>query len=320
MSRKGEMITLDDVLDFYLAATEDAGADALTETIAQYPQFESELRDFAEYRKNSKLSASRIYSADEEALVQARAVSVVQNVLYQRRTETKKPLKGANVTAIAAHTKQKSKVSTKKAGQKVIESRQRARRHFARAVLSAEIVHQLHGEPTFGRFKHQKILHLCEYVAQIQEIQGEYRRKAAGPLDTKLIRSVEAELNDQKWFETYSRTIGHGYRPLSQAGGHRKYFERWWLRKEPQINGIINMMRFWNTERCAILSTLYAAWNDLIIWGVEPTDEAILHEVLERWHESKKEIPEQRWRVAIAWMRRKGFKPTGFGRPTSERD
>ncbi len=80
------------------------------------------------------------------------------------------------------------------------------------------------------------------------------------------------------------------------------------------------MMRFWDTERCAILSTLYAAWNDLIIWGVEPTDEAILREVLERWHESKKEIPEQRWRVAIAWMRKKGLKPTGFGRPTAERE
>jgi hypothetical protein len=73
-------------------------------------------------------------------------------------------------------------------------------RHFYRAVLSAEIVHQLHSEPTFGHIKHQKVLHLCEYIAQLEEIQGEYHRDAAGPLDNKMIYANDAELKKQQWY------------------------------------------------------------------------------------------------------------------------
>jgi type I restriction enzyme, S subunit len=101
------------------------------------------------------------------------------------------------------------------------------RRHFARAVLSAEIVSRLHGEPTFGRIKHQKIVHLCEHVARLGEIQGEYHREAAGPLDNRLVYANEAELKKQLWFKTVRRDgHGHHYAPMSKAGGHRKYAER----------------------------------------------------------------------------------------------
>ena len=190
-------------------------------------------------------------------------------------------------------------------------------RHIARAVLSAEIVQQLHLEPTFGRIKYQKILHLCEYMAGIEEIQGEYHRDAAGPFDNRLVYSVEAELKKQKWFEPYEREkFGHGYRPLSKSGGHRKYFERWWTDKQPIIDKVIERMRTWKTLDCEIFSTAYAAWNDLIIWGKQVTDDAIVHEILERWHKSKKQVSEERWRKAIAWMQKDGFTPTGFGKAT----
>jgi len=197
----------------------------------------------------------------------------------------------------------------------------RPNRHFARALLSAEVVHQLHAEPTFGRIKHQKILHLCEYIAGIEEIQGEYHREAAGPLDNKLIYSVEAELKKQKWFAEYAREkFGHGYRPLEKAGGHRAYVERYWKEKQPVIQRLIDQMRSWDTERCEIFSTAYAAWNDLLIWRKPVTDDAILHEILHRWHDRKKQVPESRWRKALEWMRKESFVPTGFGKPTAKCD
>lgn len=193
----------------------------------------------------------------------------------------------------------------------------RPNRHFLRAVLSAEIVHALHAEPTFGRIKHQKILHLCEHIAQIDGVSGEYRREAAGPLDNKMIYSVEAELKKQRWYEEYRRErFGHAYRPLEKAGGHRKYLGRYWSDKLPIIQRLLEMMRTWDTDRCEIFSTTYAAWNDLLIWKKEPTDEAILKEILERWHERKQRIPDERWRKTIAWMRKEGFVPTGFGKET----
>jgi type I restriction enzyme S subunit len=193
----------------------------------------------------------------------------------------------------------------------------RPNRHLARALLSAEIVHQLHAEPTFGRTKHQKILHLCEYIARIEEVDGEYHRDAAGPLDNRMMYSVVKELKKQHWYEEHPReTFGNAYRPLEKAGQHRKYLERYWPDKLPVIQCLLDMMRTWDTDRCEIFSTTYAAWNDLLIWKQEPTEEAILKEILERWHERKKRFSEERWRKEIVWMRKEGFVPTGFGKPT----
>jgi len=192
-------------------------------------------------------------------------------------------------------------------------------KHFARTLLSAEIVHQLHAEPTFGRIKHQKILHLCEHIAQIQEVSGEYYRQVAGPLDNRLIYTVETALKKQRWYEEYRRPqYGHGYRPLEKAGGHLKYLERYWPDKLPVIRRLIDIMRTWDTDRCEMFATVYAAWNDLLIWKRDPSDEAILAEVLGRWHERKKRFSEMQWREVITWIRGKGFIPVGFGRPTKQ--
>jgi type I restriction enzyme, S subunit len=199
------------------------------------------------------------------------------------------------------------------------ESRKRPNRHFARALLSAEIVHRLHNEPTFGRIKHQKIFHLCEHIAQIEEIEGQYHREVAGPLDNKLIYANEAELRKQKWYQAVRRnSYGHAYKPLAKAGVHRKYVEGYWPDKLPDVEKLIELMRTWETDRCEIFCTVYAAWNDLILWDKEPTEAAILHEVLNRWHESKRRFPKERWRNAIRWMKEKGFVPAGFGKPTSK--
>jgi len=194
----------------------------------------------------------------------------------------------------------------------------RPNRHFARALLSAEIVHQLHNQPTFGRVKHQKILHLCEHIAQIGELEGQYHREAAGPLDNKMIFANEGELKKQKWYTTVARKgYGHAYQPMLKAGGHRIYLERYWPEKIATIERLIELMRKWDTDACEILSTAYAAWNDLLIWRKEATDEAILNEILNRWNPEKRRFKIERWRRVIDWMKAEGFAPSGFGRPTS---
>lgn len=211
----------------------------------------------------------------------------------------------------------KSNVSGKSTS-KARETSLASRRHFLRALLSAEIVHQLHTEPTFGQTKHQKIFHLCEHIAEITDLDVQYHRDAAGPYDNRLIYANEAELKRQKWYETYPRKkVGHAYRPLAKAGGHEKYLERYWPEKLETIRRLIHLMRHWDTEGCEIFSTAYAAWNDLLLWGQEASDDAIVHEILHRWHESKQRIPEERWRKALEWMRKEGFVPKGFGKPTA---
>jgi len=194
----------------------------------------------------------------------------------------------------------------------------RPNKHFARALLSAEIVHRLHAEPTFGRVKHQKIFHLCEHIAEITEIGGRYHREAAGPLDNHLVYANETELKRQQWYVKVSRSsFGHAYTPLAKAGGHRRYLERLWSKELPTITNLIELMRGWDTDRCEIFSTAYAAWNDLLLWGRDPTDEAILHEILERWNPAKRRFARERWLAAINWMRKQGYSPKGFGQPTT---
>lgn len=191
-------------------------------------------------------------------------------------------------------------------------------RHFMRALLSAEIVHRLHTEPTFGRVKHQKIFHLCEHLARIEAIAGHYHREAAGPLDNKLIYANEKELKKQQWYEVVEREqFGYSYRPLSKAGGHEKYLDRLAPEQRAMVHKLIELMRTWSTERCEIFSTVFSAWNDLLLWGMPATDDAIVHEILNRWHDSKRRIAELRWRKAIAWIRQEGFAPSGFGEPTA---
>lgn len=326
MNREADRVSLNDVLDLYLASAEDAEKNLLPELIVRYPQFENELRECAAFKKRDETTPDHTYSEEEEQLIRARAASAVQNVLYQKWvTDNGTPVEEMSSRAKDWSCRRKSSLksvaterSVTRQQKKHEPSKTRARRHFARAVLSAEIVYELYEEPTFGRIKHQKVFHLCECIAQVDDVQGEYRREAAGPLDNMLIYSVEAELKRQKWFETYEReSFGHAYRPLANAGQHRKYLRRWSLKKQEIIAKIIELMRSWDTETCEIFATTYAAWNDLIIWRKEASDDAILTEILERWHESKRRIPEVRWRRAISWMRREGFVPTGFGQATT---
>lgn len=87
MKNKGDEITLDDVLDYYQLLSEGTDTDALTKMIDRYPQYENELREFAMFRKFSARLPEREYTEEEEQLLNARAVSVVQNLLYRNRQE-----------------------------------------------------------------------------------------------------------------------------------------------------------------------------------------------------------------------------------------
>lgn len=197
------------------------------------------------------------------------------------------------------------------------EKTEEPNRSEARALLGAEIIHQLHAEKTFGQVKLQKILHLCEHIAEIGAANGEYQRYAAGPHDPEMISDIESTVKRNEWYEEYPRDkVGHAYRPLKQAGEHSKKMGIYWQDKLPVILKLIELMRKWETERCEIFSTLYAAWNDLILFGKPVTDEAILSEVLERWHKRKTTIAKQKWLKELEWMRNEGFIPKGYGRAT----
>jgi hypothetical protein len=190
---------------------------------------------------------------------------------------------------------------------------------FARQVLAAETLSRCNG-PRMGRIKLQKLIHLCEYHAQLDELGSTYSRKAAGPFDAQAMAGVRKGLLQQRWFEEFKEGGRYEYRPLEKEGGHKQYLPHW-EDKQARIDQVLNLLGDARTRTCEIASTLYAAWNDLLLEGKNPTDAEIIHEAssAERWHESKEKIDADKWPKALEWMRSKGLVPIGYGAHTKHK-
>jgi len=189
---------------------------------------------------------------------------------------------------------------------------------FKRAVLAAEVVHQLHKDAKFGSVKHEKIVHLCEYHADLhRDIDRHAYKKAAGPYDPKARRSVEANFKSHKWFDVKKAQGGRTeYVPMAKCGGHKEYFDRYFAAQRDAIQAIIDLLRPLDSQRCEIIATLYAVWNDYLLDNVSPTDSQIVSDARNNWHSSKQTIPEDRWAKALTWMREKRLVPQGTGEKT----
>lgn len=193
-------------------------------------------------------------------------------------------------------------------------------RQAARTLLAAEITHQLHNQRTFGQRKLQKVFYLAEHVARLTSIQGDYLRDAAGPHDRQLMNKVEGQMQTHQWYERIEReTVGHAYRPLSQAGQHRQAYSSTWSGAErATIEQVIELMRDWDTDRCEMTVTLYAAWNDFILEGRPVSDEAIVDEVMHSWNYTKLRFGKTEWLAVLEEMKKhKILMPSGFGKRTA---
>lgn len=193
----------------------------------------------------------------------------------------------------------------------------KANKHFHRTVLAAEIVDQYHGLSKFGWIKLQKAMILAERHLQMDEIQSEPRRAAAGPFDNPMMRSVHKQLAARKWFEPVRGSRGYNYLPMENCGGHQKYFETYWGNKRGEFDRLLKLLRPMDTDQAEIVATLYMAWNDFLILGEPVDDDKLVHEVLHKWDDSKLRFSEDRWRKAIPWMRDNALVPQGFGTLTT---
>lgn len=195
-------------------------------------------------------------------------------------------------------------------------TRRRANKHFHRVVLAAEIVDRHQDTPKFGRVKLQKAMCLAELHLNLDEIQSQPVRAAAGPFDNPMMQSVHKQLAQQKWFRPVKGEKGYRYDPMVQRGEHRRYFDRYWGDRHEQFDALMAMIKPMTTRQAEIVATLYSAWNDFIIKGEPHDDDRIVREVLTNWNESKASIAEETWRKALAWMKQKGLVPRGFGSAT----
>lgn len=181
--------------------------------------------------------------------------------------------------------------------------------HFKRSVLAAEIANRMCEEPTFGHVKMEKLIFLTEHLCHI-DTGSHYHRNAAGPYDNTALRSIDKQMKQHQWFALTKNDKGYRYQPMDKRGDHKKYFDKYYAAVLPMFDKVIETFKTSLTEQCEIVATLYSAWDDLQHRNQPFTDDDILNEVLNHWHESKKRIPRSRWQKALDWMRKNGFVPS----------
>ena len=192
---------------------------------------------------------------------------------------------------------------------------------FKRAVLAAYIADRMCDQATFGKVKFQKTLHLAEAHLGIDEVEGQYYRKAAGPFDPGMMYSVHSQLKKQGWIiaELREGNKGTQYRRGVKIDAYKTYFDRYFSDKKEAIDRLLMLMKPMKTKQAEIISTCFAAWNDLRIESKNPSDDEIVDLIWNDWNESKRNIARKRWYAALGWMRSKDIVPQRCGKHTKKK-
>lgn len=175
-------------------------------------------------------------------------------------------------------------------------------KYYFRTLLAAYIVNSLWQERTFGHVKLVKLMYLSEHVAHIETISN-YHRDAAGPYDNQMIRSIDKQLKEKKWFEMYKKDGKYPkYRPLEKVTGFMADFTKYHGDKQAGIDSLIKIFGAISTEQVEMAATVYEAWRYLKEHNQTISKEAILNEILNLWHESKTRIDKTRWINCYQWL------------------
>ena len=169
---------------------------------------------------------------------------------------------------------------------------------------------------TFGHVKAQKTLHLVEALAQI-DLGRAPIKDAAGPNDFAHMRTAEQWAKDNDFYQFVQRS--EGQRGYDFVKGKR--FGEWLPKAldavEPYrktLDRVVGLLMPLDTKKAELVATTYAAWNNLLLDGAEPTDDAIIHEARDNWHRDKQKYSKQDFRDAIDRLRSHGMVPTGTGK------
>jgi len=177
---------------------------------------------------------------------------------------------------------------------------------YRRTVLAAEIVWQLHQQPTLGHVKLQKIIYLAKQTSSMM-LPTNFLKQAAGPYDPQMARSIDKQLKKNKWFE-FQKDEFLKYKPLEKAGEHKADFNKYFHEEKENIQFFIDTFKKAKTDKVEIIATLYACWKELTEKGKTVTDDVLIEQFY-NWSEKKAKFKQERLLKAINWMRDEGVCP-----------
>lgn len=223
---------------------------------------------------------------------------------------------GSTPIALPEHLKSPDFLFRKKDGKKAkvialkenFKKEKKRTKYFKNVVLAAEIASELHREPTFGHKKFVKVKYLCEEICNMQ-LDSNYGKYAAGPLDPKSMYSIDAEFKKQKWFKAEKRdSYGYKYTPLENVDKYKQYYSRYYTNHINSIKKIIDLFRKEKSDFCEKVATLFFVWKENLSKNSR-TDESTLFKGFYAWDESKKRFSESELSNAIKWMKENDIVP-----------
>jgi hypothetical protein len=182
---------------------------------------------------------------------------------------------------------------------------------FKRAVLAAEIAHQLYEEKYFGHVKFQKIVYLCEQASNMN-LKTSYSKQAAGPFDNKFMHTIDSEFKKQNWFKVELVDCGgyknYKYEPLDGINKYKKYYENYFQESDEKIQWLINTFRKATTSQAELVATIYFCLNE-IVDKKEIFSEELLFNRFYEWSIEKKKFEKDQIISALNWMNENSVKP-----------
>jgi type I restriction enzyme, S subunit len=186
-----------------------------------------------------------------------------------------------------------------------------------RAGIGCYVVQKLAGHKTFGRVALMKHEYLAEAHVGVN-LDGQYQRQAAGPLDSWVYR-FEEEAGREGWFTVEETKTRDGHKKIVYRKGTEldaKVSAAFTALPQAQRDELDRMLKLLGgkpTEEVEIIATLFAVWNDFLIDGHSPRDEDIVTGFREHWHQEKQKFTAKSLHTWLDWMRRNGLVPTGRG-------
>jgi hypothetical protein len=172
--------------------------------------------------------------------------------------------------------------------------------YFKKIILAAEIANELHSEPTFGHIKFVKVYCLCNEIGKMQ-LSTKYGKYAAGPLDPKLLYTIDAEFKKRQWFKVVKSTAGFKYYPGEKLDEYKQYYSNYFKYDLAVIQRIIDLFRNENSSFCEKVATLYFVWKEALNEPVIISEKLLFTRFYE-WDEKKKRYTEDELNLALNWM------------------
>ena len=187
----------------------------------------------------------------------------------------------------------------------------------ARRVVGATVLELVADSPSSGRMTSAKRMYLAETHAGVWELRGQPQRMAAGPFDGALMTEVEAQLARIGHIAT-SQLGGPNspveYRLIGTRGALRTELDALLGDRSAAFDKMLADLGGLESKGVEAVATLYAVWNDMLIDGQTPTDDALINGVLNDWHAEKRDKFTRPDLVNyLGWMRRHDLTPSGRG-------